>query len=47
MAVGGTYYIPEGVAAVIQDWIAQRLIGASAFDIEVHWRVLYQRATKF
>src|SRR5579872_6114078 len=45
--VGESFYIPEAVAAVIHDWMAQRLLGADAFDIEGHWRFLYERAANF
>jgi L-alanine-DL-glutamate epimerase-like enolase superfamily enzyme len=44
---GESFYIPRAVAAVIHDWMAPRLIGADAFDIEGHWRFLYERATNF
>jgi len=45
--VGESFYIPEAIAAVIHDWMAQRLLGANAFDIESHWRFLYERAVNF
>lgn len=44
---GETYYIPGAVAAVIHDWMAPRLLGASAHDVEGHWRFLYERAANF
>lgn len=44
---GESYYIPEAVAAVIHTWAAPRLLGASALDIEGHWRFLYERAANF
>lgn len=44
---GETYYIPEAVAAVIHDWMAQRLLGADATAIESHWRFLFERMTAF
>ncbi len=44
---GETYYIPRAVEAVIHDWMAPRLLGASAFDVEGHWRFLYERAANF
>jgi len=44
---GESYYIPRAVAAVIHDWMAPRLLGADALDIESHWRFLYERATNF
>ncbi len=44
---GETYYIPAAAAAVIHDWMSQRLLGACATTIESHWRFLYERATAF
>ena len=44
---GETYYIPEAAAAVLHDWMAQRLLGADASAIESHWRFLYERMTAF
>jgi len=44
---GETYYIPTAVAAIIHDWMGQRLIGADALNTEGHWRFLYERATNF
>ncbi len=44
---GETYYIPAAAAAVIHDWMSQRLLGARATTIESHWRFLYERATAF
>nr|MBP9913371.1 hypothetical protein [Opitutaceae bacterium] len=44
---GESYYIPGAVAAVIHDWMAQRLLGADALEIEGHWRFLYERAMNF
>lgn len=44
---GESYYIPTAVAAIIHDWMARRLLGASALDIEGHWRFLYERAANF
>ncbi|MCA9078380.1 MAG: mandelate racemase/muconate lactonizing enzyme family protein [Planctomycetaceae bacterium] len=44
---GETYYIPEAAAAVLHDWMAQRLLGADAMAVESHWRFLYQRMTAF
>lgn len=44
---GETYYIPEAAAAVIHDWMAQRLLGADATAIESHWRFLYERMSAF
>lgn len=44
---GETYYLPESAAAVIHDWMAQRLLGADAAAIESHWRFLYDRSQAF
>lgn len=44
---GETYYIPEAAAAVIHDWMAQRLLGADATVVESHWRFLYDRMQAF
>lgn len=44
---GETYYIPQGVAAIIHDWMARRLLGADALAIEAHWRFLYERSANF
>jgi L-alanine-DL-glutamate epimerase-like enolase superfamily enzyme len=44
---GESYYIPGAVAAVIHDWMAQRLLGADALETERHWRFLYERAMNF
>ncbi|HWL52405.1 MAG TPA: mandelate racemase/muconate lactonizing enzyme family protein [Chthoniobacteraceae bacterium] len=44
---GETYYIPSAVEGVIHDWMAPRLLGADPFDIEGHWRFLYERAANF
>lgn len=44
---GESFYIPSAVTAVIHDWMAPRLLGADPFDIEGHWRFLYERATNF
>lgn len=44
---GETYYAPHAVAAMIHDWMARRLLGASALTIEAHWRFLYERARAF
>lgn len=41
---GETYYLPGAVEAIIHEWMGQRLLGADAFDIEGHWRFLYERA---
>lgn len=44
---GETYYTPHGIQALIHDWMAERLIGAEATDIEAHWRFLYERCSAF
>ncbi|APZ92587.1 mandelate racemase/muconate lactonizing enzyme family protein [Fuerstiella marisgermanici] len=44
---GETYYTPQTIEALIHDWMAERLIGAEATDIEAHWRFLYERCTAF
>lgn len=44
---GETYYIPGAAAAVIHEWMADRLLGANPLDIESHWRFLYERAMNF
>ncbi|MEJ7592290.1 MAG: mandelate racemase/muconate lactonizing enzyme family protein [Planctomycetaceae bacterium] len=44
---GETYYIPTAAAAVIHDFMAQRLLGSDARAIESHWRFLYERMTAF
>lgn len=44
---GETYYVPEAVASMIHDWMAQRLLGADPLAIESHWRFLYERTTNF
>lgn len=44
---GESYYIPGAIAAVIHDWMAQRLLGADALQTEGHWRFLYERAMNF
>lgn len=44
---GETYYIPTAAAAVIHDFMAPRLLGASAEATESHWRFLYERVTAF
>src|SRR5579872_6295162 len=47
VGVGESYYLPAAVAEVIHDWMSHRLLGADAFDIEGHWRFLYERAANF
>lgn len=44
---GETYYTPHAIQALIHDWMAERLIGSEATDIEAHWRFLYERCTAF
>lgn len=44
---GETYYTPQAIESLIHDWMAQRLLGAEATDIEAHWRFLYERCTAF
>ncbi|MCA8990554.1 MAG: mandelate racemase/muconate lactonizing enzyme family protein [Planctomycetaceae bacterium] len=44
---GETYYTPHAIEALIHDWMAERLLGAEATDIESHWRFLYERCTAF
>jgi L-alanine-DL-glutamate epimerase-like enolase superfamily enzyme len=40
---GETYYAPGAAAALLHDWMSQRLLGADALAIESHWRFLYER----
>lgn len=44
---GETYYTPHAIEALIHDWMAERLLGSEATDIEAHWRFLYERCTAF
>lgn len=44
---GETYYTPHAIAALIHDWMAERLLGADALAVESHWRFLYERSTAF
>jgi galactonate dehydratase len=44
---GETYYTPHAIQALIHDWMAERLLGAEATDIEAHWRFLYERCSAF
>lgn len=44
---GETYYTPHAIEALIHDWMAERLIGAEATNIESHWRFLYERCSAF
>jgi len=44
---GETYYTPHAIEGLIHDWMAERLLGAEATDIESHWRFLYERCSAF
>ncbi len=44
---GETYYAPQSVASVLHDWMADRLLGENALDIERHWRFFYERFINF
>ena len=44
---GETYYTPHAIDGLIHDWMAERLLGADATDIEAHWRFLYERCSAF
>jgi len=44
---GETYYTPHAIEGLIHDWMAERLLGSEATDIESHWRFLYERCTAF
>jgi len=44
---GETYYTPHAIEALIHDWMAERLLGAEATNIESHWRFLYERCAAF
>jgi L-alanine-DL-glutamate epimerase-like enolase superfamily enzyme len=44
---GETYYTPHVIAALIHDWMAERLLGANALAVEAHWRFLYERSRSF
>lgn len=44
---GETWYLPAAVESIIHDWMCQRLMGADPFDIEGHWRFIYERAANF
>lgn len=44
---GETYYAPQSVASVLHDWMAGRLLGENALDIERHWRFFYERFINF
>ncbi|MEO6848549.1 MAG: mandelate racemase/muconate lactonizing enzyme family protein [Chthoniobacterales bacterium] len=44
---GESFQIPEAIAAVIHHFMAPRLLGNDALNIEGHWRFLYERMTNF
>jgi galactonate dehydratase len=44
---GETYYAPHAVASMLHDWMARRLLGADALQVEGHFRFLYERTTNF
>ena len=44
---GETYYTPHSIEALVHDWMAERLLGSEATDIESHWRFLYERCSAF
>lgn len=44
---GESYYLAHGMAAIVHDWMARRLIGHDALAIESHWRFLYERCANF
>jgi len=44
---GETYYTPHAIAALIHDWMAERLLGGDALAVESHWRFLYERCSAF
>ena len=44
---GETYYTPHAIAALIHEWMAERLLGGDALAVESHWRWLYERCTPF
>ena len=44
---GETYYTPHAIEALVHDWMAERLLGKEATDIEGHWRFLYERCSAF
>ena len=44
---GETYYTPGAVAALVHEWMAERLLGADALAVESHWRFLYERSRSF
>lgn len=44
---GETYYTPHAIAALVHDWMAQRLLGDDPLAVERHWRFLYERCSSF
>jgi galactonate dehydratase len=44
---GESFYAPQAVAAMLHDWMSNRLIGANALDIEKQWRFFYERFINF
>jgi galactonate dehydratase len=44
---GETYYTPHAIQALVHDWMAERLLGAEATEVEGHWRFLYGRCSAF
>ena len=44
---GETYYTPGAVAALVHEWMSERLLGADALAVESHWRFLYERSRSF
>jgi len=44
---GETYYGPGATAALIHDWMSERLLGADAMAVESHWRFFYERFGNF
>jgi len=44
---GETYYGPTAVAALIHDWMSERLLGSDAMAVESHWRFFYERFSNF
>ncbi|WP_341837513.1 mandelate racemase/muconate lactonizing enzyme family protein [Chitinophaga pollutisoli] len=44
---GETFYAPTAVAALLHDWMSEKLLGANPLDIEKHWRFFYQRFMNF
>jgi len=44
---GESFYAPQAIAAMLHDWMSNRLIGANALDIEKQWRFFYERFINF